>query len=207
VFVLLDLGAAANLDLKIEIAGFTIEELRSVRKGLRLRAQEGAEFSCVLLTAPVDCRVELYASVADLQINYQDGATVNANIIGTVPVAVANQPLQVIPDRGAPGAPMHVVGLTYEDAPATALVDLAPVAVTDTGAAILAAAIDRKRARFTNLGPDPVTLGTTGHTWAKRCIVLGEGDTWIESDAANLAWVAITDTGGAASVTAQEVKA
>ena len=38
VFVLLDLGAAANLDLKIEIAGFTIEELRSVRKGLRLRA-------------------------------------------------------------------------------------------------------------------------------------------------------------------------
>ena len=217
VFVLLDLGAAPYVDLSIEIQGFTVETLRKVRKGLRLKAPPGSEFTSVRIEAPVDCRVELYASLADLSINYQDGATVNANINGTVPVAITGQPvqteivgqpLQVVNDRGAPAAPVHVVGLTYSDAPATAIIDNAPAAVTHVATPLLAADIARKRARFTNLGPDPVTLGTTGHTWAKRCIVLGEGDTWIESDGANLAWVAITEANGkTASVTAQEVKA
>lgn len=217
VFVLLDTGAAPAIDLKIELFGITVEELRGVKKGLRVRAPAGVAFSSVTLRAAVDCTVEMFASVADLSINYQDGATVNANINGTVPVAITGQPLQteivgqplqVVNDRGAPAAPVHVVGLTYSDAPATAIIDNAPAAVTHVAILLLAVDIARKRARFTNLGPDPVTLGTTGHTWAKRCIVLAEGDTWIESDGANLAWVAITEANGnTASVTAQEVKA
>lgn len=208
VFVLLDTGAAPAIDLKIELFGITVEELRGVKKGLRVRAPAGVAFSSVTLRAAVDCTVEMFASVADLSINYQDGATVNANINGTVPVAITGQPLQVVNDRGAPAAPVHVVGLTYSDAPATAIIDNAPAAVTHVATPLLAADAARKRARFSNLGPDPVTLGTTGHTWAKRCIVLAEGDTWIESDAANLAWVAITEaSGNTASVTAQEVRA
>lgn len=208
VFVLLDTGAATGLDVKVELAGITVEELRDVKRGLRLRSPSGAMFSSVTLRAAVDCTVEAFASVADLSINYQDGATVSANILGTVPVSVTGQPIAVVPDRGAPGSPVYVSGLTYSDAPATAIIDGAAVAVTHQATAILTANASRKRARFTNLGPNAVTLGTTGHTWAKRCLVLETGDTWVEDDAANLAWVAITETtGNTASVTAQEVLA
>jgi hypothetical protein len=37
--------------------------------------------------------------------------------------------------------------------------------------------------------------------------VLEAGDLWIEESAANLAWFGITDAGGAASVTVQQVLA
>lgn len=217
VFVLLDTGAATGINLKVEMGGVTVEELRNVKRGLRLKAPAGAMFTSVSLLSEVNCTVEAFASVADLSINYQEGSTVNANILGTVPVSVTGQPLDVtvtgqplavVPDRGAPGMPVHVVGLTYSDAPATAITDGAAVAVTHAATALIAANAARKRARFSNLGPDAVTLGTTGHTWAKRCIVLEAGDMWLEDDAANLAWVAITETAGkTASVTVQEVSA
>lgn len=194
--VLLDLGAAPSVDLGIEVEGFGVEELRGVKRGLRVT---GPMFTSCLFTAPVDCTLEVIASAAAISVNYTEGATVNANI--------TNAPLAVVNDRGSPGAPVYVSGVTYSDAPATAIVDRAAVAVTDTGASILTASASRKKARFCNLGPDPVTLGTTGHTWAKRCIVLEVGDVWIEEHAANLAWFAITNTATAASVTAQEVNA
>jgi len=194
--VLLDLGAAPSIDIEIEVAGYGVETLRGVKRGLRVT---GPAFTGARFRAPVDCTIEVVASAAAISVNYTEGATVQAQIIG--------QPVAVVPDRGAPGSPVYVSGITYTDAPATAIVDRAAVAVTSAGASILAAAAGRKRARFCNLGPDPVTLGTTGHTWAKRCIVLEAGDVWIESDAANLAWMAITDATKTASVTAQEVNA
>ena len=204
--VLLDIGAAVAIDVNIEVQGFGVEEMRGVKGGLRVRAPAqgftGARFLSAVATT-----IEVVVSRADISVNYTEGATVQANIIGTVPISVTGQPLAVSIDRGTPAAPVHVVGLTYSDAPATAIIDRAAVAVTDTGASILAASASRKRARFANLGPDPVTLGTTGHTWAKRVIVLEAGDVWIEDDAANLDWTAITDAANTASVTAQEVNA
>lgn len=235
VLVLLETGVAPTIDITVEVAGFGVEELRGVKRGLKMRTPG---FTGATLLSAVDCTVEIVVSTADISINYSDGGTVNANIVGTVPVSVTGQPVEVdgtvnanilgtvnanimgtvpvsltgqpiavVPDRGAPGAPVHVVGITYSDAPATAINDNTATAVTDTGAALLAASATRKRARFANIGPDPVTLGTTGHTWAKRCIVLEVGDIWAESDAANLAWMAITETGKTASVTVQEVMA
>jgi hypothetical protein len=195
--VLLDLGAASAIDLEIEVDGYGVEQLRGVKRGLRVT---GPTFTGARFRSAVDTTIEVVASAAAISVNYTEGATVNATIAGPLPLPVVN-------DRGAPGNPVNVVGITYSDAPATAIVDRAAVAVTSAGASILAASAGRKRARFANLGPDPVTLGTTGHTWAKRCIVLEAGDVWIESDAANLAWTAITDTGTTASVTAQEVNA
>lgn len=221
VLVLLDTGLAPSIDLTVEVAGFGVEELRGVKRGLKMRTPG---FTGATLLSAVDCTVEIVVSTADISVNYQEGSTVNANIVGTVPVSVTGQPVStsivgtvpvsvtgqpiaVVPDRGAPGTPVHVVGITYSDAPATAIIDKAATEVTDTGAALLAASATRKRARFANLGPDPVTLGTTGHTWAKRCIVLEVGDMWTEDDAANLAWVGITEAGKSASITVQEVMA
>lgn len=195
--VLLSLGAALSVDMNVEVQGFGVEELRGVKNGLRLRAP-GAGFTSAVFTAPVDCVLEVVVSRADISVNYTEGASVNANIIGTVPVSN---------DRGAPGNPVNVVGITYADAPATAIVDRAAVACGPVATVLLAADPTRKRARFANIGASAVTLGTTGHTWAKRVIVLEAGDVWIEDDAANLEWIGITDAGGAASVTVQEVKA
>lgn len=191
--VLLSTGAASEIDMQVEVTGYAVEDLRGVKTGLRLR---GPGFSGASFTSAVDCTIEVIVSAADISINYTEGATVNANIIGTVPVSN---------DRGSLGNPINVVGITYADAPAVTLQDNAAVAVTDAGAALVAANANRRGLRFTNIGTDPVTIGFTGITWAKRCIVLNAGDTWIEDRAANLAWAADCDTGKTASVTVQEV--
>ena len=139
----------------------------------------------------------MIVSNANITINQTDGANVNATIIG--------QPVNVVNDRGAPGTPVYVSGITYSDAPAVTLTDTAAVPVTAAGAALVAANANRRGLRFTNIGVDPVTIGFTGITWAKRCIILNSGDTWVEDRAANLAWAAICDTGKTASVTIQQV--
>jgi hypothetical protein len=199
--VLLSTGTAPNIDMIVELQGYAVEEMRGVKAGLKMQTPG---FSAAKFTAPVDCTIEVIVSAANISVNYTEGATVNAQIIGTVPVSAA-APLAVVNDRGAPGTPVYVSGITYSDAPAVTLQDNAAIAVTDTGAALVAANANRRGLRFTNIGSDPVAIGFTGITWAKRCIVLNNGDTWIEDRAANLAWAADCDTAKTASVTVQEV--
>lgn len=200
--LLLETGTANTVDMRVEVMGFGVENLRGMRRGARLRTPG---FTGCTFTSAVDTTIEVVATEADISINNSDGAAVQATIVGTVPVSVTAQPIAVVPDRGAPGTPVYVSGITYSDAPATAIVDNAAVVCGPVAAVLLAASATRKRARFCNLGASDVSIGTTGHTWAKRCIVLAPGDVWTEDDAANLAWVGITDAGGAASVTVQEV--
>ena len=191
--VILSTGVAPSIDMKVELAGYAVEEMRGIKQGLKMQTQgfTGAKF-----LATVPCTIEVIVSSANISVNYQEGSTVNANILGEVPVSN---------DRGSLGNPVNVVGITYADAPAVTLQDNAAIAVTDAGAALVAANANRRGLRFTNIGTDPVTIGFTGITWAKRCIVLNNGDTWIEDRAANLAWAADCDTGKTASVTVQEV--
>lgn len=220
-FVLLETGVATSLDVTLEgVGGFASERLRGVRRGLTLNAAAG--FSSATFTATVDCTIEVVASEANITVQYQDGNAVNATIVGTPAVSISGQPvkvdtesrvvlvqqaapLAVVPDRGAPGNPQYVTGITYSDAPAVTLQDNAAIAVTSAGAALVAANANRRGLRFTNIGTDPVALGFTGITWAKRCLILSAGDTYIEDRAANLAWAAICDATKTASVTVQEV--
>lgn len=200
--VLLDTGVALEIDVSIETTGgYAGEELRGVKRGLKFQADgiTGAKF-----TASVDCVIEVVVSMANISINYQENSTVNANILGTVPVSVA-LPLQVVNNLGAPASPMHVVGVTLADAAATAVQDNAAVAVAAVAVAVVAANANRRELRITNIGADPVALGAAGITWAKRCIILNAGDTWLETRAANLAMSAICDAAKTASLTVQEV--
>jgi hypothetical protein len=192
---IMSLGAASSIDMAVLVNGFGVEELRGMKQGFQIRGPEfgGAEF-----LSAVDTTIEVVVTVADLSINTQEGSTVNANILGVVPVSN---------DRGAPGTPLYVSGITYADAPAVAMTNAAPVACSAVAAVLVAANAARRAVRFTNIGVDPVAIGATGITWASRCIVLNTGDTWIEDRAANLAWSAICDTGKTASVTAQGVTA
>lgn len=203
--VLLDMGAALELDLSIHVGGYAGEELRGVKRGLKFQAPgiTGATF-----TATVDCTIEVVVSSANISVNYQENSTVNANILGlpVVHLDPAQLPLAVVPDRGGPASPVYTVGTTIADLLAVTLQDNAAVAVTSAGAPLVAANASRRSLRFTNLGPDPVALGFTGITWAKRCIVLNSGDSYIEDRAANLAWAAVCDATKTASVTVQEVR-
>ena len=193
-FVLVSTGAAPTIDLKIEIQGFANEEMRGVKSGFKLNAPG---FTSCLLTAPVNCTVEVVTSFADISINTNEGASVQATIV--------NLPLAVVPDRGAPANPVYVSGITYNDAPATSLTNAAPVAAGPGGVVVMAANASRKAARFLNLGPDPVAIGGAGLTWAQRTLVLNLGDVWNEERGANVAWSAICETAKTASVTVQEV--
>lgn len=83
----------------------------------------------------------------------------------------------------------------------------AAIAVTAVETPLATARTQRRSIRFTNIGADPVAIGATGITWARRCIILNPGDTWLEDSAAGLAWAAICDAGKTASITAQEVMA
>lgn len=195
VLLLVDTGAASAIDLKVELEGnLPVEELRDMKRGLRLRTPG---FKSARFLSSVDTTIVVVVTRADIAINFSDGN----NVVATI----ADLPLPVVNDRGAPANPVYVSGLSYTDAPATAVNNLAAVAVTGAGAALLANDPDRKAARFANIGADPVAIGGVGITWAARVIVLSPGDVWVEERGANIAWAAITDAGDTASVSIQEV--
>lgn len=158
-----------------------------------------APFCGVELTSTVDCTVELIVSGSNVQM--LDGSNVTATLDGS------QLPLPVVNDRGGNAlTPLYVSGLTYSDAPAATVTDRAAVAASSVIANLLAADATRQEVIFYNIGPDPVALGMVGITWAKRAIVLSAGDMYVDDRAAQKAWYAITDAGGAASVTVQERK-
>lgn len=202
-----DLGAAASVDVEVEANGFSRESVRGMRARDRLALMEGA-FDGVTFTAAVDCTVEVFASMLDLRLNNADGAAVNAQIVGTVPVSVLSpDPLPVQNEQGdAPGNPLYVAGVLAEDAPANTITDRAAVAAGPAAAVLLAADATRLEFVAYNIGPNPVAIGMAGITWAKRAIVINAGDTWIERRGAHKAWEMITDAGMAGSVTVQERK-
>ena len=200
---ILSTGAAASLDVDIDLQGFAAESLRGLKRGATIKTPG---FSGASFTASVNCTIEVIFSDAQIEISGQDGASVNATIVGTVPVSAA-APLAVINDRGTAGTPVYVSGITYSDAPAVTLQDNAAVTVAAVAAVLVAANAARRGLRFTNIGTDPVAIGAAGITWAKRCLILASGDSWVEERAANLAWFGICDTAKTASITVQEVLA
>lgn len=198
--VIASTGAAPSVDLSLfgadqqDVEGFgQCERMFSIYDASRV-------FSGVELTAAVDCVVELIISRSRVEV--MDGATVTATI------DAAQLPLPVQNGQGdAPGNPLFVSGLAFNDTPAASATNNAGVAVTDTGAVVKAADATRLALRFRNIGNDPVAIGPAGVTWANRTLVLGPDDFWEERGGAVLAWSAITNTGATATVTVQELKA
>lgn len=173
------LGAAAAVGLKVEGGGDrqAVEDLGNVTAKFKL--ESAVAFAAFELVSTVDAVVDVLVTQYDITITA--GTSVTATIDATQ------------------------FPLSTREGVASSVVDNAAVAVGAGGAALLAANSLRKAARFFNIGPDPVAIGTTGQTWAKRAIVLNMGDGWSEEAGANVAWTAITNTATAASVTAQEV--
>jgi len=186
---ILSTGVAAAVSLTIWQGGRVVEELDLAQRGFKARMAAG-QFDRLDITSATAAQVIIYVS---------DGA-VDFDFVGT-----ASNPIPVSNDRGTPGLPMTVTGVTINDAPATSVTNGAAVAVTSAGAVLVAASATRRELRLANIGTDPVAIGAAGVTWAARCLVLNPGDVWVETRGANLSWSGITNAGTTASVTAQEV--
>lgn len=151
------------------------------------------------------------ASVQQITVDIAKGDVDETNSPAAVAEAInallRATPLDVSNDRGSPGNLLHVVGVSVADAPATAIIDNAPVPVDDTAGGTLIAAADADRAELRVHNPDPdetLVLGASGVTFS-GAVRLGPGDTWVETRAANLAWYAITDVGVTVNVPVQEI--
>jgi hypothetical protein len=177
-----DAGVAGEIDLTLFGRDQQeAEQYGAVGKGFSIFTPESV-FSGAELVSTVDATVELIVSAARVEL--VDGSR-----------------------GGSPGNALYVSGITYEDTPAASCANNAAVAVDSTVDALVAASATRLELRLTNIGADPVAIGAAGLTWAKRAVVLNPGDTWVEVKGASLAWYGITDAGGSASVTAQELLA
>jgi hypothetical protein len=179
-----DLGAASSVVVEMR-AGNVLLEKFTAAKGDKARVEAGLQFDTLVFTSTVDTSIKFVVSNGLVDINLIEGATVQV---------------------GNPaGSPAYVA---IVNAPALALTDDAPVNITDGGGAaqqIIAADPNRAVLRFLNTGTSPVALGSAGLTWAKRVIVLNPGDDREETDAPNVAWYGITDTGTTAVVGVQTV--
>ncbi len=188
--ILDDGGAGAVMDVKFRDHAQVLEEIRTAKRGTKARLHKG-QFTSVELTSDRDCTLEIIISDGAVDVDYFNGANVNATIAG--------------PHTGTVADPINVAGVTINDAPASAINDKAQVACSAVVAVVKAANANSRRARFTNFGPNAVALGGAGITWATRTIVLNVGDTWVEDNAANLAWSGVTDAGNTATVGVQEI--
>lgn len=174
-------------DVQIMRGGAAIEELRGMKRGTKLRVP--GRFDWVNLKPQATATGSFIIS---------DGmAEIDVLGTSTTPILVSN-------DRGSPGTPINVVGVTINDAPATSITAPAAVAMGAAAVQIVAANANRRTVRFTNLGANAVAIGPAGITWAARCIVLNPGDTWVEERAGVLAWFGIT-AAAASSIGIQEV--
>lgn len=194
-FSILETGSAGFVGLRIVRGSQEVEQVRTARRGLQARVRE--KFTAVELRSAIDTVAEVIVSDGEVEVDSTDGASVLATI--------ANTPLPVVNDRGAPANPMHVVGLTANDAPATGIDEPAAVAVNAGLTPLVGASAVRRSVRFHNQGANPVAIGGAGLTWAKRAVVIEPGDTWLEDRGANLALYAICDVGQATTVGVQGV--
>lgn len=196
--VIVSTGAVVNVELWLMKGSQELEYIRTAPRGFKARMGPQA-FTHIDMRATLATAVEAVISDGSIDFDFVAGTSVQATIVG-LPLAVSN-------DRGSVANPVNVTAVTVNDAPATAINNLAPVACSAVAAVAAAANANRRTVRFRNLGPDPVALGGLGITWASRVIVLNINDVWVEERAGVLAWYAITDAAKAASVTAQEVTA
>ncbi|HWH83462.1 MAG TPA: hypothetical protein VNU71_14620 [Burkholderiaceae bacterium] len=197
-FVMVSTGAVPDVELWIMRGSQEVEYIRTAPRGFKARMGQ-AGFTHIELRAAAGTVCEVVISDGVVDFDFITGTTVQAQLLGL--------PIPVINDRGSPGNLLYVSGVSISDAPATSAPDNAAVACTAVQALILAADATRRQITFTNIGADPVALGATGITWAKRCIILASGDSYVEDRASNLAWYGICDAAKTASVTTKTVLA
>ncbi|MBN3781151.1 hypothetical protein G3O06_26930 [Burkholderia sp. Ac-20345] len=196
--------------------------------GASFKAKPPTAFDGIDMLAPVDTNVTFI--IADGDVDFQLpglGVTVNNTGTNPVPVSIVSEPGAPIQVSAPPAAPVNVavqgtvnvsgatltatnVGInnttanpvpTQAQPPGSTPADVAPVAVTTGGVPLITASAARKGLRVRNVGAGQLAItAAAGTTFANAAVVIQPGDTYIERDAPQAAWYAISDTGTTANI-------
>ncbi|WP_423394444.1 hypothetical protein [Burkholderia sp. LMG 21824] len=132
------------------------------------------------------------------------GATLTATNVGINNTSANPVPVSLVSEPGAPvqvSAPASAPVAVQVQPPASAPADASPVVVGTSGIALIAASAGRKGLRVRNAGTGQLAItAAAGTTFANAAVVIQPGDTYIERDAPQAAWYAISDTGTTANI-------
>ena len=123
-------------------------------------------------------------------------------------VNVSNSDAQALPVVQKAGAVFTVEQATEVDTRpymAAAVADLAPVAVTDVRAVMVAASAARRGLRIKNAGLSAVAIGGVNVAFATAAVQILPGETWMENEAAPAAWYCVCAVGTSSSLNIQTV--
>jgi hypothetical protein len=184
--------------------------------GAGAKLKPSVPFVKVDIKTTTDANVQFIVTNGDIDVQL---TSIGSNITNTagnpVPVAIISEPgapFQVSAPAGAPvnvavqgtvtvsGATMTATNVGLIPA-GTAITEVGSTAVTSGVAAHVLTAAARKRAIFYNAGTGRIALGgAAGLTFAAAAIILQPGDAWRETDAPQLDWYAISDTGSTVNI-------
>ncbi|KWF26613.1 hypothetical protein [Burkholderia pseudomultivorans] len=207
-----DVGSTLTITLTDSLG--TRDTVIGVGAGAKLTPAAG--FTKVEIGTTADANVQFVITNGDIDVQLtQVGTNVTNTNANPVPVSIVSEPGQPFEVSNGPN-PFHVTvdgavnvtGATLTATnvgliPAGAAISEAGATAVPSGAAthVLAAAGGRKRAIFYNAGAGRVGLGgAAGLTFANAAIVLQPGDAWRESDAPQLDWYAVSDTGSTVNI-------
>lgn len=176
---ILSTGAVASINLKVMWSPTNVEDFGAVENTWKFKTDQDFYGIVVRAAAPI---------ILDYVVSSQD--------------------VTVTTGRGsAPAFPLYVSGALLGDTPAGAIVEKAPVAVTDAGVLVQLANVNRLEVRVSNAGANPVALGAAGLVFANAANVLQPGDFWLETKAAALELHAICGAGLASMLHIEELTA
>lgn len=205
--------------------GATVYDLQNVGPGLKARPVLG--FDGLVITATVDTNLQFIVSDGDIELQITQQTVTVAN--QALPVGNGPSPLHVTVDGtvAVSGATLTAtnVGINNTNAnpvpvslhasddttaipvqvqpPASAPSDISPVNVTAAGVPLIAANAARKGLRIRNAGTGMLAItAAAATTYANAAVVLRPGDLWVEAEAPQAAWYAISDVGTTANVQA-----
>ncbi|MBN3833161.1 hypothetical protein [Burkholderia sp. Ac-20344] len=186
VFLIQAADQGNNLNVRFFSNNAVVGEVDNV--GTAFKTAPAGGFSGIDLLAAVNTNVTFIIATGDVDLQLSNLGVQITNTPGNpVPVSII----------GEPGAPFPV-----QPVPAgTVATDLASVAVANAGGVLVAAAAGRKSLRVRNVGPGQLAItAAAGTAFANAAIVLQVGDTFIETDAPQAAWYAVSDTNTTAAM-------
>lgn len=132
------------------------------------------------------------------------GATLTATNVGINNTSANPVPVSLISEPGAPvqvSAPASAPLAVQAQPPASTPADVGAVTVGTSGASLITASASRKGLRIRNVGTGQLAItAAAATTFASAAVVIQPGDTYIERDAPQAAWYAVSDTGTTANI-------
>ncbi|MCA8115674.1 hypothetical protein [Burkholderia cepacia] len=218
-----DVGSTLTITLTDSMG--TRDTVIGVGPGVKLTPAAG--FTKVEIATTADANVQFVVTNGDIDLQLtQIGTNVTNTNANPVPVAIISEPgapFQVANSASAfhvtvdgtvnvSGATLTAtnVGINNTTAnpvpvlmqpPGSTPADVGAVAVGTSGASLITASASRKGLRIRNAGAGQLAItAAAGTTFANAAVVIQPGDTYIERDAPQAAWYAVSDTGTTANI-------